>query len=500
MPREMFPVASAMLVSAINSFPQLLILLGRCAGRRLEPRPVGLLAGFLGFAIITVLGTALALLFSPMNVFFRDFQNIVATFPLFIHWIVPMIYPFSKLATSSLAGTWLYKLYLSNPLTIAVLLLQRCVLGRRRCRPDRRRTPPDAVRGELPDSRHLIAARHLDAGRRAGLPGALPAGLQPARGQVRGAPLMTESIVVDHANKQLHDALPPHDQADHDRGHAAPDDQRHLPAPSTTSRFTIEQGESVGLMGLNGSGQEHPAQADQRRDAARTPARCCTRGRIAGLIATGAGFHPQLTGRDNVYLNAAILGMSEAETKRKFDQIVDFADIGRFLDTPVGHYSSGMFSRLGFAVAVHTDSDIFLDRRGARGGGPAVQEEVPGPDAGDPRRGPHDGLRQPRRRPRCARCATGCWSSRRACSASTGDVDEGIQYLQYDDDDEDEVGSEEMDDGRTSTRSSARTSDRRRQRTRPAPPGGANYTHVVRWLSLASLCDRCDIWGSCGLP
>ena len=85
-----------------------------------------------------------------------------------------------------------------------------------------------------------------------------------------------------------------------------------------------------------------------------------TRGRIAGLIATGAGFHPQLTGRDNVYLNAAILGMSEAETDRKFDAIVDFADIGKFLDTPVGHYSSGMFSRLGFAVAVHTDSDIFL--------------------------------------------------------------------------------------------------------------------------------------------
>ena len=85
-----------------------------------------------------------------------------------------------------------------------------------------------------------------------------------------------------------------------------------------------------------------------------------TRGRIAGLIATGAGFHPQLTGRENIYLNAAILGMTEAETKRKFDDIVEFADIGKFLDTPVGHYSSGMFSRLGFAVAVHTDSDIFL--------------------------------------------------------------------------------------------------------------------------------------------
>jgi ABC-2 type transport system ATP-binding protein len=88
--------------------------------------------------------------------------------------------------------------------------------------------------------------------------------------------------------------------------------------------------------------------------------RVLTRGRIAGLIATGAGFHPQLTGRENIFLNAAILGMSEAETKGKFDQIIEFADVGRFLDTPVGHYSSGMFARLGFAVAVHADSDIFL--------------------------------------------------------------------------------------------------------------------------------------------
>jgi ABC-2 type transport system ATP-binding protein len=123
--------------------------------------------------------------------------------------------------------------------------------------------------------------------------------------------------------------------------------------------FTIEQGESVGLMGLNGSGKSTLLKLV---NGVMKPDRgsVLTRGRIAGLIATGAGFHPQLTGRDNVFLNAAILGMSEAETKRKFDAIVEFADIGRFLDTPVGHYSSGMFSRLGFAVAVHTDSDIFL--------------------------------------------------------------------------------------------------------------------------------------------
>ena len=127
----------------------------------------------------------------------------------------------------------------------------------------------------------------------------------------------------------------------------------------TDVSFTVEQGEAVGLMGLNGSGKSTLLKlinGVMRPDTGRIQ----TRGRIAGLIATGAGFHPQLTGRENLYLNAAILGMSEAETNRKFDEIVDFANIGRFLDTPVSHYSSGMYARLGFAIAVHVDADIFL--------------------------------------------------------------------------------------------------------------------------------------------
>lgn len=123
--------------------------------------------------------------------------------------------------------------------------------------------------------------------------------------------------------------------------------------------FTVHQGESVGLMGLNGSGKStllKMINGIMRPDSGSV----LTRGRIAGLIATGTGFHPQLTGRENIYLNAAILGMGEAETKRKLDEIIEFAELGRQIDNQVGYYSSGQSSRLGFAVAIHVESDIFL--------------------------------------------------------------------------------------------------------------------------------------------
>jgi len=123
--------------------------------------------------------------------------------------------------------------------------------------------------------------------------------------------------------------------------------------------FTLEQGDSIGLMGLNGSGKSTLLKLISGVMAP-DDGEVLTRGRVAGLIEVGAGFHPELSGRENVYLNAAILGMSEEETDAKFDSIVEFSEMGKFINNEVRHYSSGMFMRLAFAVAIHTECDIFL--------------------------------------------------------------------------------------------------------------------------------------------
>jgi len=123
--------------------------------------------------------------------------------------------------------------------------------------------------------------------------------------------------------------------------------------------FEIGAGEAVALLGLNGSGKSTMLKLIS---GVLTPDRgkVLTRGRIAGLIEVGAGFHPDLSGRENVFLNAAILGMSRAETESRYDEIVAFSEIEQFIDTEVKHYSSGMFLRLAFAVAIHTEVDILL--------------------------------------------------------------------------------------------------------------------------------------------
>jgi ABC-2 type transport system ATP-binding protein len=244
---------------------------------------------------------------------------------------------------------------------------------------------------------------------------------------------MAESIVVDNVSKrftlQYHRTLKQMTVALTRR-----EDLRESFLALEDVSFSVEEGESVGLMGLNGSGKSTLLKlinGIMRPDTGSV----LTRGRIAGLIATGAGFHAQLTGRENIYLNAAILGMSEAETNRRFDDIVEFADIGKHLDSQVGHYSSGQFARLGFAVAVHVDSDIFLvDEVLAVGDKPFKKKCI----------AKMDEIRAEGRTLFYVSHAAA--SVRRMCDrvivlekgrvGFDGDVDEGIRYLQYDDPDE----------------------------------------------------------------
>jgi lipopolysaccharide transport system ATP-binding protein len=123
--------------------------------------------------------------------------------------------------------------------------------------------------------------------------------------------------------------------------------------------FDIKPGDRVGIIGRNGAGKSTLLKVLSRITEP-THGRITVRGRISSLLEVGTGFHPELTGRENIFLNGAILGMSNNEIRRKFDQIVEFAEVERFLDTPVKRYSSGMYVRLAFAVAAHLEPEVLV--------------------------------------------------------------------------------------------------------------------------------------------
>lgn len=245
---------------------------------------------------------------------------------------------------------------------------------------------------------------------------------------------MTSSIEIDHVSKLFHKQYQrtiKQKAVARMRGQKTQDSFWALDDVT----FTVEQGEAIGLMGLNGSGKStllkhvmgvmRPTSGTVR-----------TRGRISGLIATGAGFHPQMTGRENIYMNAAILGMSEAETDAKFESIADFAQVEDFMDTPVGNYSSGMFARLGFSVAVHVDCDVFIaDEVLAVGDQPFKKkcmkkmEEIR--DSGVTLFYVSHAAQSVRKM--CTRVIV----LEKGVVGFDGDVDKGIHYLHYDDDEPD---------------------------------------------------------------
>lgn len=123
--------------------------------------------------------------------------------------------------------------------------------------------------------------------------------------------------------------------------------------------FNVEEGERIGIIGQNGAGKSTLLKILSRVTAP-TEGKITLRGRVASMLEVGTGFHGELTGKENVYLNGAILGMDKAEVTRKLDEIVEFSEIGRFIDTPVKRYSSGMFVKLAFSVAAHLDAEIIV--------------------------------------------------------------------------------------------------------------------------------------------
>lgn len=123
--------------------------------------------------------------------------------------------------------------------------------------------------------------------------------------------------------------------------------------------FEVKKGEVLGVIGRNGSGKSTLLKILSRITAP-TTGYAEIHGRVGSLLEVGTGFHPELTGRENIFLNGAILGMKRAEIKKKFDEIVDFAGVEKFIDTPVKHYSSGMYVRLAFSVAAYLETEVLL--------------------------------------------------------------------------------------------------------------------------------------------
>jgi len=162
-------------------------------------------------------------------------------------------------------------------------------------------------------------------------------------------------IVNATAHRMFYGSNAPHDHAEESRVEPGNDCFWALNQVS----FDVRKGELLGIIGRNGAGKSTLLKI-LSRIVAPTRGRVELRGRVASLLEVGTGFHPELTGRENTYLNSAILGMTKSELRRRFDEIVSFAGVEQFIDTPVKRYSSGMYMRLAFAVAAHLESEILI--------------------------------------------------------------------------------------------------------------------------------------------
>ncbi|WP_448629966.1 ATP-binding cassette domain-containing protein [Cellulomonas soli] len=345
LPREVFPLS--VVGSALFNFAiQLSILVAATLVLRQPPRPEVFTYFPVATALLLVLGLALALMLAAANVFLRDMQYLVEVVLMVAMWASPIVYSW-RAGRRQAPGR-----HPQGPLPVQPghpgdPRLPALVLGR-----GRRQHLPRGPHDPTPDrARHLRrAARHR------------PARVRPRRGQLRAGAVMTTQDVsvirVRGASKQFRIRK---DKSLKDRVVGLMREKR------TSEEFwalrdidlDIEAGTTVGLVGHNGSGKSTLLKL-VGGILQPTTGMVQHRGRIAALLELGAGFHPDLTGRENVYLNASILGLSKQQTDAYFDAIVDFSGIERFIDAQVKFYSSGMYVRLAFAVAVHVDPEILL--------------------------------------------------------------------------------------------------------------------------------------------
>ena len=290
-----------------------------------------------------ILTMGIALIVSALTVHFRDIKDILGNLMTFWFFATPIIYPFTGIEKGSTARTLLNL----NPVThLAVLVPGADVLSRR---------PAGAVR-----PRALAAGAARGVGRR--LPGRLFP-VRPAARLVRGRSLMV-AIEASGVTKVYRRFTGRRQFATLKSALLRGTVLRDLHPAGTFAAvrnvsFTVPQGATYGIIGRNGSGKSTMLKLVAGITKP-TEGTVTVNGRLSALIELGAGFHPEISGRENVFINGIMLGLSKREITRRFDEIVEFAELRDFIDAPVKTYSSGMYVRLGFAVAINVDPDVLL--------------------------------------------------------------------------------------------------------------------------------------------
>ena len=371
-PRLLLPISTVLstFVDVAVSLALLIVLLGISGVRP----GLGVITFPVWFLLMVALALGIGLAAGALMVRYRDVQYILPVGIQFLLFASPVAYTLASVPASA------QTLYELNPLTGLLEGMRWSLIGTER---------PDSWVLRLRLGRcasSCLRRRHRDL--HAGWSGSSPMSSDVAiRVEGLGKSYTIRHQQSDHvtlAQVALERARHPFRRTE----------TRGLLGAARTSSFEVQQGEVLGIIGRNGAGKSTLLKL-LTRITEPTAGRIDLWGRVGSLLEVGTGFHPELTGRENIYLNGSILGMSRKEIDRQFDAIVDFAGVEKFLDTPVKRYSSGMYVRLAFAVAAHLETEILLVDEVLAVGDAGVPEEVPRQDARRRRRRAHRALREP---------------------------------------------------------------------------------------------------------